>query len=220
MRITADNRNMPTAKANRPRNPEATRKRILLAATRVFAKNGFDGARVDEIAQESKINKQLLYHHYGNKDQLFTAVLENAYRDFRQKEASLDLSGLRADACVMKLVEFTWAYYIRNPELIRLLNSENQLEARHLKASPNTRAINASHVALLKRIVEQGKREKSLRADLDPVELSINIAALGFFYLMNRFTLSTVFRRDLASRKNLNARLEGMKDTIARWIAP
>ncbi len=215
-----DNRKMATANSTRPRNPEATRKRILHAATKVFARNGFDGARVDVIAQHSKINKQLLYHHFGNKDQLFTAVLENAYRNFRQQEASLDLSGLRADACVMKLIEFTWAYYIRNPEFIRLLNSENQLEARHLKASPNTREINASHVALLKRIVAQGKREKSLRADLDPVELSINIASLGFFYLINRFTLSTVFRRNLGSSRNLNARLAGMKDAIARWIAP
>jgi hypothetical protein len=41
-----------------------------------------------------------------------------------------------------------------------------------------------------------------------------------FFYLINRYTLSTIFRRDLGTEKNLGARLAGMKDAIGRWIAP
>jgi hypothetical protein len=52
------------------------------------------------------------------------------------------------------------------------------------------------------------------------MQLNISIAALGFFYLMNRHTLSTVFERDLGSKKMLEERLAVMKDTIARWIRP
>ena len=44
------------------RNPERTRVRILSAALREFAANGFAGARVDAIARRAAINKRKLYH--------------------------------------------------------------------------------------------------------------------------------------------------------------
>jgi AcrR family transcriptional regulator len=207
----------PTA---RTRNPERTKERILKAATKIFASRGFDGARVDRIADEARINKQLLYHHFGSKDDLFTAVLESAYQDIRSQESALELDSLRADKAILQLVEFTWRYYLANPDFIRLLNSENQLEARHLKGSSRTRAINASHIALAEKLLARGRRERSVRRDLDALQLNINIAALGFFYLMNRHTLSTVFQRDLGSKQMLEKRLSVMKDTIARWIQP
>jgi AcrR family transcriptional regulator len=209
-----------TSKKGRRRNPEETKERIFKAATKIFAKRGFDGARVDRIAAEARINKQLLYHYFGSKDELFTAVLERAYQDIRRQEAALELDSLRADEAILELVEFTWRYYLANPYFIRLLNSENQLEARHLKASPRTRGINRSHIAVAEKLLARGRRERSVRRDLDAMQLNISIAALGFFYLMNRHTLSTVFERDLGSKKMLEERLAVMKDTIARWIRP
>lgn len=201
------------------RNAE-TRDRILQAATKVFAQTGFDGARVDDIAAVAKINKQRLYHYFGNKDQLFTAVLENAYRGIREAEAALEISDLPANEAILRLVEFTWRYYLAHPEFIRLLNSENQLEARHLKAAGSTKEINSNHITLMQELIRRGTKEKTVRRDLDPVHLSVNIAALSFFYLMNRHTLSTVFSRDFMADDSLNRRLQVMKDNISRWIAP
>lgn len=204
----------------RSRNRDASREKILQAATREFAQGGFDAARVDVIAAEAGLNKQMLYHYFGSKDGLFTAVLERAYRGLREAEAALPLHGLRADEAILKLVEFTWAYYLANPELIRLLNSENQLGARHLKESPHTKPINQHHRDLMSRLIKQGKKDGSLREDLEPTQLSINIAALAFFYLMNRHTLTVVFERDLGSKTMLAQRLAVMKDVILRWIRP
>ena len=58
-----------------PRNPRRTRERILSAALKEFALNGFAGARVDAIAQRAAINKRMLYHYFGNKERLFREVL-------------------------------------------------------------------------------------------------------------------------------------------------
>jgi AcrR family transcriptional regulator len=211
---------LKTLQVVRGRNAESTRGRILDAATKIFAKMGFDGARVDKIAAAAKINKQLLYHYFGSKDGLFTAVLERAYESIRRQEAALELDSLRADKAILKLVEFTWGYYLANPDFIRLLNSENQLEARHLKSSKRTSEINESHISIARKLIARGRREGSIRRDLDAMQLNVNIAALGFFYLMNRYTLSTVFECDLGSRRMLNHRLAVMKDTIACWIGP
>jgi AcrR family transcriptional regulator len=200
--------------------PTPTDERILAAATRVFAQKGFDGARVDAIARAAKINKERLYHYFGDKDGLFTAVLERGYRSLREAEAKLELDDLPANGAILRLVEFTWVYYQEHPEFIRLLNSANQLEGRHLKTLHTTREINAAHIGLMHRLVERGSREKTVRADLDPIQLSINIAALTYFYLMNRYTLSIVFERDFGARRALQRRLVVMKDMVARWIRP
>ena len=203
---------------SRKRNPGESRQRILDAAARHFGEAGFDGARVDTIARAARINKQLLYHYFGNKDALFTHVLERAYQQLREQESALNLDGLPADEAILALVNFTWRFYLSHPHFIRLLNSENQMQARHLKRSRRIAAINAQHLKIYRALIARGQREKTVRGDLDPLQLSINIASLGFFYLINRHTLSTVFKSDLDSERMRRKRLEVMRDVIGCWI--
>lgn len=62
------------------RNAEATRSRILAAATTEFAEHGLAGARVDRIADAAEANKSLIYSYFGNKGALFDAVIETAFQ--------------------------------------------------------------------------------------------------------------------------------------------
>lgn len=65
------------------RDPERTRERILAAALKEFATNGFAGARVDAIARAAAINKRMLYHYFGNKEALFREVLRRKMAERR-----------------------------------------------------------------------------------------------------------------------------------------
>ena len=56
------------------------------------------------------------------------------------------------------------------------------------------------------------------RADLDPVQVNITIAAIGYYYLTNRFTGSIVYERDLMTKEHLKARLAFNLDTILRLL--
>lgn len=59
--------------------PESTtRERILAAAIEAFVAHGYAGARIDGIAKGAGCNKQLIYHHFGDKEALYTAVIEHA----------------------------------------------------------------------------------------------------------------------------------------------
>ncbi len=58
------------------RDPEATRHRILDAATGEFAEWGFGGGRVQRIAEVARVSQRMIYAYYVNKDGLFDAVLE------------------------------------------------------------------------------------------------------------------------------------------------
>lgn len=58
------------------RDAEATKARLLKAATEEFAAHGIAGARVDRIGAAAKVNKSLIYTYFGNKEQLFDAVMD------------------------------------------------------------------------------------------------------------------------------------------------
>ncbi|MFZ2640023.1 MAG: TetR family transcriptional regulator [Verrucomicrobiia bacterium] len=57
------------------RDPQRAQERILTAAMTEFSAKGFAGARVDSIARRARINKRMLYHYFGNKEDLFRAIL-------------------------------------------------------------------------------------------------------------------------------------------------
>jgi AcrR family transcriptional regulator len=60
-----------------------TRRLVLGVARSEFALKGLAGARVDEIADKAGVNKQAIYYHFGNKDDLFRATLDSCYEDIR-----------------------------------------------------------------------------------------------------------------------------------------
>ena len=99
-----------------------------MAAKREFARLGFGGARIDTIAERAKANKRMIYHYFDSKEALFTAVLEDAYHDIRLAERKLELDKMEPEIAIKTLVEFTWYYYLKNPEFLTLVNSENYIK--------------------------------------------------------------------------------------------
>lgn len=67
-------------RADAQEKPNPAKLRLLDAATSEFAERGFAGARIDMIAQEAQLNKQLIYHYFGGKQQLYDAVLTDMVR--------------------------------------------------------------------------------------------------------------------------------------------
>src|SRR5438874_6300225 len=121
---------------SRRRDPAATRKKLLMAARREFARSGLAGARVDEIAARAGVNKQLVYHYFGDKDALYLAVLEWVYEEIRAQERKLNLEGLPPAQAIKKLIESSFDHLAAHPDFIVLLNDENRSRARHVRASP------------------------------------------------------------------------------------
>jgi AcrR family transcriptional regulator len=201
-----------------PRDADLTRKRILAAATAEFARKGLGGARVDEIALRSKSNKRMIYHYFGSKEQLFTAVLEAAYLGIRAAEKELHLDELDPESAILKLVEFTWKYYLKHPELLTLVNSENLHRAKHLRSSQPIRETSHQFVTMVKTILDRGVARGVFREGIDPVQLNITIAAIGYYYINNHYTGSIIFERDLMAEENLAARLAFNLETILRLI--
>ncbi len=200
------------------RNPDRTRETILLAAQREFASKGLSGGRVDEIARRAGANKRMIYHYFGNKDGLYLAALERVYEELRGTEKTLDLAHLAPEAAIRRLVEFTFDYSRAHPELISLINNENLHRARHLRKSKKVLELHSPFVALIGDILKRGVAAGAFRRGLDPVELYITIAAVGYFYLSNNPTLSAIFGRDLGSAAACRKRKRHNVDVILNAI--
>src|SRR6185312_15105106 len=199
-----------------PRSRDADRSQlaILAAAREEFSQHGFAGGRIDRIAERADMNKRLIYYYFGNKDDLFLAVLEGTYADIRAAEQKLHLTEIDPVEAIRQLVSFTWHYHLDHPEFISLLSSENLLLAEHLKRSSRIREMNSPLVQLLDTVLERGRRDGLFRAGIDPVQLYVSIASLCYFYLSNNHTLSTIFGRDLRAPKALAERLSHMTELV------
>ena len=202
----------------RQRDPDRTREAILVAAQKEFAAKGLSGARVDAIARRARANKRMIYHYFGSKDGLYLAALERVYEDLRGSEKTLDLAHLAPEAAIRRLVEFTFDYSRRHPELISLINNENLHGARHLRRSKKVRGLHSPFVALIADILQRGVAQGVFRPGLDPVDLYITIAAVGYFYLSNNPTLSVIFGRHLGSAAACRRRKRHNVEIILRAI--
>ncbi|MFI7061259.1 TetR family transcriptional regulator [Kribbella sp. NPDC050124] len=104
---------MSEARTPRPRNAAATKALLLKAATEEFADHGLAGARIDRIAERAGANKRLLYVYFGDKNQLFEAVVEE------QTKAVLAAAPMDdGDLCAFAVARFD--FVLANPDSRRI----------------------------------------------------------------------------------------------------
>ncbi len=202
------------------RNPERTKELIHQAALAEFADVGYGGARVDMIAERAGVNKRMLYHYFGNKDDLFLYVLERAYEKIRAHEEKLDLVNLSPEDAVRELVKFTFTYHHDNPEFMRLLNNENLYQAEHVRKSKKIRQMHSPFVGLMTDVLKRGEKEGVFRKNVDPVQFYVTVVSVAYFYLSNIYTLSAIFGRKLNSKAALAERHEHCLDVVLGYLRP
>src|ERR671916_833826 len=155
------------AAPGRGHDPEMTRQNILAVATKEFAENGYSGARVDEIAAHTHTSKRMIYYYFEDKEGLFVAVLEEAYRRIRQIEATLDLAHLQPEAAIRALVGFTFDYQNSNEEFIRLVMVENIHKGVHIARSKVIQDLNVSVIEAIRNIYTRGLSAGVFREGID-----------------------------------------------------
>ncbi|WP_426958202.1 TetR/AcrR family transcriptional regulator [Muricoccus radiodurans] len=178
------------------RDPEATRRDILDAATAEFAEHGLSGARIDAIAARTRTTVRMIYYYFGSKEGLYRAAIERAYGAMRAAERELGLDALTPEGAVQRLVEFVFDYHEANQGFNRLVTIENIHRAEHLSRSSTIAAANATVIETLSAILARGQADGVFRVDADAVSVHLLITAFPFFRVSNRHTLGLLFGRD------------------------
>jgi len=188
----------PAGLASRKRAPgaralaaQATREAILRAATKVFARHGFAGGRIEQISKAAKSYDRMIYYYFGSKEGLFIAVLEDAYRRFNAAEQGLALDSSQPLAALDTMIHFVWTYYQKHPEFITLLNSENLMRGKHIAKSVRAKDYSSPALAITDAVLQAGVAQGLFRPTLNARDVYLMIASMAYFYLSNRFTLSS-----------------------------
>src|SRR5436190_13609773 len=166
-----------TAAPERQRDAVRTKQEILEVATREFADQGYAGARVDEIAARTRTTKRMIYYYFGGKEQLYVAVLEQAYAMIRRAEQTIEVDHLEPAAAIRRLAELTFDHHESNPDFIRLVSIENIHRAEHIAGRDDFAGQNSPVIELIAAILERGRREGAFTRDVDAVDLHMMISS-------------------------------------------
>jgi AcrR family transcriptional regulator len=217
-RAPAEAKRPSVVAAKQKRDPAGTRARILAAAISEFSTYGLGGARVDRITRRARANKRMLYYYFGRKEQLFVAVLEATYEKFGAAQQKLELEHYPPAQAMERLLAFLWSYFCDHPEFIRLLNSENLHQGRHIKKSTRIAELANPILGILDGVLRRGQQAGEFRADTDLNQLYITVTGLGYFYLANKHTLSALLSMDMLSPEARAARLAHINDVVFAYL--
>lgn len=200
------------------RDAEASRARILDQARAEFVRHGLNGARVDRIAEAADVNKNLIYHYFTSKDQLYLEVLERIYSALRETQDDARLRDLPPIDGMRELVAATFDHFVATPDLIRLMSVENIHYARHLKNSTRVKPLYRGLLETLKVILEKGQRDGVFRSNVDPIDLYLSISGLAYFFLSNQHTLSWLLDRNFVSKPRIVQRREHVVEMVMSYV--
>jgi AcrR family transcriptional regulator len=203
----------------RTRDPERTKARILRAARTEFMRHGYSGGRVERISRAGRSSDRMLYYYFESKEKLYLAVLEGVYAELGAAESALVLDAGRPVEALAELVAFTWNYYLAHPEFVALLSNENLQRGRLISRSVKVKQLSRPVLDILGTILAEGARQKLFRRDLDVHQVYLTLAALGYFYLSNRYTLSSFLGSDLMRAERCDAWLAEITRVMLAAVA-
>ncbi len=216
---------MVTAAPRKPGTPgirakqaQDTRAKILKAAIKVFAKQGYASGRVESISKAARSHDRMIYYYFGSKEQLFIEVLETIYRQFNEAESRLDLALDDPVQALEQVIGFVWQYYLDHPEFVTLLSSENLHQGKHAKKSSKLREISGYAISIVQKVLDAGKHQQIFREEVRARDVYIMIASLGYFYNANQYTLSAFLGETLMDKAALAHWRSVISDTVLRAV--
>lgn len=163
---------------------ERKRQRILEAAGRCFARDGFAKATVEEIARQAGVSKGLVYVHFASKDELLEAVLEETLREWREvtwKDVEAQADGALETIAVMHRSSVRFA---RSHPVLRTILARDARLLLH-PGDRRTRESMAEWRRGLIEILEAGVESGEIRPDVD-VERTADVIRLLHLSFLDR----------------------------------
>lgn len=170
-----------------------TEEQIFEAASRVFQRKGYAGARMQEIADEADINKSMLHYYYRSKDKLFTQVYQREIARFFPVIFGVMDSDNPLDQKIEQLVDAYYSFLNDNPKMAQFIITEMNQNPQRLRDFIKGQGIHPPQ-NFFKQINKA--KEESRIADIAPEQLMISIVGLTLFPFIGTTMIKAIFDFD------------------------
>ena len=170
-------------------NSQHTEDKILDAAREIFHKKGFNGARMQEIADLAGINKSLLHYYFRSKDALFEKVFTETFALIANKMNEIFLSEMTLMSKIGIFVNFYFNFISGHSYIVQFVI--NALQDKPERLRDIILKQNVTPELLLETIRKQLKEEMGL--DIDPLHIYVNILGLVIFPVIARPLIQSIF---------------------------
>jgi TetR/AcrR family transcriptional regulator len=201
-------------------NPRETIARILEAAAEEFALHGLEGCRINQVAQRAAVTKQLIYHYFIGRDQLYAAMLEKVSLRGIDELLALDLDRLPAIPALEVMLNTIFDQYRRRPYLMRLALDQNFHGATYLSHRNGLPQARKQVIDRFEQIVDRGIVSGEIHGDIDPREFFVFAFTLMTGCFFNGATMSAYVNRDLTSDEAFDRWRRGAVSMIFRSLIP
>ena len=190
-----------------------TEKIILEAARQIFIRKGFDGARMQEIADEANINKALLHYYFRSKDKLFMAIFVDVIQAFISSSVKfIQDPGQSVFDKIRLFVEKYISLIQENPYLPGfILNELNQRPGRLVGVFKSSGLKLDYFYSQIEKEVKEGKIEP-----VEPEHLLVNMISMCIFPFVGKPMINTIILS--YSEKDFNLFMEERKRTVPEFI--
>lgn len=192
-----------------PHSSATTLEKIMTAARDDFATHGFDGAKLDRIAKAAGVTKQLVYHYYKSKEELYSVVLDRVSDEVRAMLDDPDYDRLSPPDAVRVMIERIIQAYRERPYIVGMTVDQDLHKGEHISSRsnyiPSLQRFVSERIAPL---LERGEAEGYFQARQDPFLFYWSVFALA----------SAVFTQNWAMSKSSGMDFE-TDEGIARWQA-
>ncbi|MEW6056389.1 MAG: TetR family transcriptional regulator [Bdellovibrionota bacterium] len=196
-------------------SPDQTRTLLLKAAKKLFASRGYDGTSVKELAEEAKVNVSLVSYHFGGKEGLFRACIDQFARSRLEVAQRLLLPPASQEEFRIRLQMFAdelLNYFVEEPELTKIIQRECENDWPIVEDIFQKTLLKAFEK--LVGFLAAAQKKGIVRRNLDPATVTILIIG-GMTHFARTETLSKkYFDRTLGS----SAYREQVRETIVSVV--
>jgi TetR/AcrR family transcriptional regulator len=191
-----------------------TREKILKVATKLFAKYGFAGTSMDEIAERVGIRKASLYHHFSSKQEIYEELIKRVFAEIiKIFQVSFSSGDILKDAenFISKIMNFI----LQNEDYVKILLRE--LLDENLPVKQFALEYVPKILSFGSEILERGRKEGIFKENVDPIQLSITLAGAIIIYFVFRPVIEP-FIKSPFSKKAIAERVKHISDVILYGI--
>jgi TetR/AcrR family fatty acid metabolism transcriptional regulator len=187
------------------------RDELLQAAVRVFARDGFHGARVGDIAEEAGVAHGLLYHYFRSKEEVLETIFRSSWQELVRETERIERSDLALPDQLRRFASIFLGSWLADPDLVRVLIREI---ARSPEVGKRIAEI-GSVFAALTRIIEQARARGDVRAEVEP-----QLAAFIFYGALEEILTGWVLAQLPSGEADVRRAVDTVVDVVAAGLRP